>query len=347
MSFIPASSYSATKALKLVEGLQTSFSNELRELSQLMEKPIQFDAIEWLRDHGKHGGGKRLVISDDDLFNRGSINISQVQYEDEPTRRLSSATALSTIIHPQNPYAPSIHMHISLTEFKNEEGRWRIMADLNPSIEFEEDKKAFDQSLKESMPTKFEEATQQGDKYFYIPALGRHRGVSHFYLESYTCGDHEKDFLQAEQLGRSTIRQYIDILQKRIQMHTSIDDQAIQKQLKYHTLYLFQVLTLDRGTTSGLLVHNQNDLGIMGSLPAIVDKDLLRRWQSKLSHPQSQLLEGIIGCLSTGPICQVDLSVKKLLAQTVREHYQKFPEALEQQASGFKIPDTIGNHRNA
>ena len=33
-----------------------------------------------------------------------------------------------------NPYAPSIHMHISWTELKSGKGTWRIMADLNPSI---------------------------------------------------------------------------------------------------------------------------------------------------------------------------------------------------------------------
>ena len=39
--------------------------------------------------------------------------------------------------------------------------------------------------------------------------------------------------------------------------------------------YLFQVLTLDRGTTSGLLIHNQNDVGIMGSLSLYINKVLL------------------------------------------------------------------------
>jgi len=33
--------------------------------------------------------------------------------------------------------------------------------------------------------------------------------------------------------------------------------------------------TADRGTTSGLLVHDENDVGILGSLPSHVDKKLL------------------------------------------------------------------------
>jgi coproporphyrinogen III oxidase len=34
------------------------------------------------------------------VFDRASVNVSQVHYADEPTRKLASATALSTIIHP-------------------------------------------------------------------------------------------------------------------------------------------------------------------------------------------------------------------------------------------------------
>ena len=62
-------------------------------------------------------------------------------------------------------------------------------------------------------------------------------------------------------------------------------DEATAQQLAYHTLYFFQVLTLDRGTTSGLLVHDQNDLGIMGSLPAWVDRAHYR------AHPEAVALQ--------------------------------------------------------
>ena len=43
-----------------------------------------------------------------------------------------------------------------------------------------------------------------------------------------------------------------------------------KKQLAYHTRYFYQVLLLDRGTTAGLLVHDDNDVGTLGSLPGQV-----------------------------------------------------------------------------
>ena len=50
--------------------------------------------------------------------------------------------------------------------------------------------------------------------------------------------------------------------------------------------YLFQVLTLDRGTTHGLLAHSENDVGTLGSLPTVVDRQLLQSWMEKVSPPQ-------------------------------------------------------------
>ena len=85
----------------------------------------------------------------------------------------------------------------------------------------------------------------------------------------------------AELFGKGVIDSYLEILQSALATYPDADDAARAEQLAYHTLYLFQVLTLDRGTTSGLLVHDQNDLGIMGSLPARVDRDLLASWRSK------------------------------------------------------------------
>ena len=118
--------------------------------------------------------------------------------------------------------------------------------------------------------------------------------------------------------------------------------QDIKKQLDYHTLYLFQVLTLDRGTTSGLLVHNENDTGIMGSLPKFVNKKLLESWIEKVPNPQDKLLLEITKTINDNGL--IDENTKKELAQVVRNHYKKYPDSLKYQASGNTIPTTVNNH---
>lgn len=340
-----ASSPQSVDAWNLVTALQSRFVAGLEGIAERQGDPCAFSRTEWLRDEGTHGGGHRYSAPEPGLFDRASVNVSQVHYEDLPEKKLRAATAISTIIHPRNPHAPSVHIHVSWTEMKDSAGYWRIMADLNPSVVHEEYRDRFAAALEEASPLQYEEAAAQGDRYFYIPALDRHRGVTHFYLESYHTNDPSADRSLAEQVGQAAIDSYLGILESALQDHPEIDEEARATQLAYHTLYLFQVLTLDRGTTSGLLVHDQNDVGIMGSLPSHVDRELLRSWRDRVESPQDKLVASLAAILPEKSPSPVDDPIKAQLAEAVRAHYRAHPEALQMQASGNVIPPTVENHR--
>ena len=342
---ILASSLEAQKALLLVEELQNYFVNQLNNISHELGKNENCEAIEWFRDEGEHGGGVRYEARDETVFNRGSVNVSQVHYDDEVTKTLSSATAISTIIHPSNPHVPSMHMHISWTQMRDGKGYWRIMADLNPSLKNDVFQRDFDIMLDRTAGKYAEEGVEQGDKYFNIPILNRTRGVSHFYLENFNSGDFKEDITFAKKMGEAIIDTYIGIILQALQYYKSYTAEEQQQQLDYHTLYLFQVLTLDRGTTSGLLIHNQNDVGIMGSIPSHVNRELLNSWQKLMPKPQDELLHALLEALPNEKKVYVDEEVKKSLANAVREHYKKYPEALTLQASGKVVPSTVENHK--
>jgi coproporphyrinogen III oxidase len=339
---IRAKSQDSIKAYELVSTLQKRFVDKLDNLSSTLGENKKFEEVLWLRDEGIHGGGNRFEAKDEILFNTASVNVSQVHYDEDENKALQSATAISTIIHPKNPNVPSIHIHISLTCLRNKSSYWRVMADLNPSLENKEDKDIFDKVLKDLAKNTYEEGVKQGEKYFFIPALNRHRGVSHFYLENFKTNDKEKDFDFAFNFGKGVIDTYIDIISNAFQKRTTFSVQDIKKQLDYHTLYLFQVLSLDRGTTSGLLVHNQNDIGIMGSLPSFINKILLKSWEKKVEKPQDELINNLVNEINDRGI--IDKITKEKLAQKVREHYKKYPQALKYQASGNVVPDTVNNH---
>ncbi|WP_297440750.1 coproporphyrinogen III oxidase [Sulfurimonas sp.] len=343
MNMIMANSQEAQDAYKLVRALQKRFVNQLNELSKELGENKPYEEVTWLRDGGLHGGGSRFEARDAQLFNTASVNVSQVHYDEIPDKNLKSATAISTIIHPKNPNVPSIHIHISLTELRDAPSYWRIMADLNPSIFNEEDRKTFDDALRTLADKRYDEGASQGDKYFNIPALERTRGVSHFYLENYKTIDKASDAAFAQQFGEGVIDTYTSIVKNALQTRTTITQEEKQKQLEYHTLYLFQVLTLDRGTTSGLLIHNQNDVGIMGSLPSHINKALLLSWKEKVPKPQDELVQNIADTVAENGV--VDVATKERLAQVVREHYKKHPQALSMQASGNTTPSTVANHK--
>lgn len=340
----PAQSPRAASAHALVQSLQQRFVAGLEAITHTEGVPDRFAPVTWLRDEGRHGGGTRFEIGDMPVFDRGSVNVSQVHYDDDPAKRLASASALSTIIHPRNPHAPSVHLHFSFTEMRDGSGYWRLMADLNPSIPHEGDKARFIEVLREAAPEQYDHASAQGDRYFHIPALGRHRGVTHFYLEGYHTADHEADAALVRRVGEAITDGYCKILGGALERRTiTLADRATQ--LAYHTLYLFQVLTLDRGTTSGLLVHDQNDAGILGSLPSHVDRELLASWSARVPPPQDALVRALVAALPETSPSAVTLEAKLGLAQAMREHYRAHPEALELQASADVVPPTVDNHR--
>ena len=341
---VQAKSPEAKIAYQLVEDLQTYFVSKLNDISHTLGQGQECEAIEWERDEGLHGGGVRYETRDANIFNRGSVNISQVHYDDDETKKLSSATAISTIIHPKNPHAPSMHMHISWTQMRDGKGYWRIMADLNPSMADQVSQRTFDMMLDRAAGEYADEGVEQGDRYFNIPVLNRTRGVSHFYLEDFNSGDFEADVAFAKQMGKSVIDAYIGITLQALQYYITYTAEEKAAQLDYHTLYFFQVLTLDRGTTSGLLVHDQNDVGILASLPSHINRELLASWVTLMPKPQNALVEALLKALPNEMPTPVEEEMKRVLANVVRTHYTKYPEALCMQASGEIIPPTVDNH---
>lgn len=344
MSRTLASSESAQAALELVESLQQRFAERLTAVHAPLGD-AGFAPIHWLRDDGRHGGGVRLATGDTAGFDRASVNVSQVHYDDLPDKPLESATALSTIIHPRHPHCPSVHIHLSWTGFKDGRGGWRWMADLNPSIPHEGDTARFVALLESAAGEHLAGGLRNGDRYFWIPALERHRGVAHFYLEGHATDDPEADRAATRHFGETVLDGYASLLADALERSGPPTEADRQAQLAYHTLYLFQVLTLDRGTTSGLLVHSDNDVGVLGSLPSHVDRALLASWAAKVPSPQERLVAGIVDALPAQHPSPVTDAVKAALAEVSRTHYRTHPDALRHQARGEVIPTTVANHR--
>jgi coproporphyrinogen III oxidase len=347
------SSSQATPAIALVEDLQRRLVQRLEAIDRVAGGVVGFAPVEWLRDGGRHGGGVRFEIADAGIFNRASANVSHVHYDDDDARPLRSATALSSIIHPAHPRLPSLHVHLSWTELRRSSepgaGSWRLMADLNPSIPHAGDTARFKAALVDVMTRHVgadvaATALAEGDRYFFIPALQRHRGVCHAYLERHATSDADADLAFARAFGEAVIDVYAGLLEAALGEAVVVDDTMRQAQLAYHTAYLFQVLTLDRGTTSGLLVHDENDVGILGSLPGRVDRALLASWRDRAPEPMRPLVDDIVAALPDASPCPVDIAARARLAGVVRAFFRAHPGVLDLQARGSVVPPTVANH---
>lgn len=332
----------------LADQLQEHFLLTLNNYIDTTKKE-GWNGIKWERDQGVHGGGIRYQQVNSELFHRATINVSGVHYEDKERYPIDSATALSVILHPKNPYAPSMHFHISYVETRSaeKENYWRMIADLNPSISNVNDTEKFESNFKtinHMTPELLDDALEFGNMYFYIPALKRHRGTSHLFIGNLSSQDMSKENGKelAEDLAKKTIKRYASIVKNAIAAHpsNSLTVTDYEQQLYFHTVYFFQVLTLDRGTTHGLLAHSDNDVGTLGSLPNFVDKKLLSKWKELIdSDVQQQLLQQIIDLLPDDEIKNgvkgnvVDDNLRSKIANVVRKHYRGNRGATSKQAN--------------
>jgi len=344
MSAVAPRDPTARRVRTLVDELQARYAAGLARVTEAGGHPDALTPVDWLRDGGRHGGGRRLQTLDTPVFDRASLNVSGVHYDDLPDKALASATALSCIVHPRHPRAPSMHMHLSWTALRDGRAYWRVMADLNPSHEDPAHTARFVEAMCGAAGPVWDEGRAQGDRYFAIPSLGRTRGVAHFYLEGWNTGDFEADHALARRFGMAVVDGYCGILEEVVRTAARPTEAEQQRQREYHSLYFLQVLTLDRGTTSGLMVHGDNDVGILGSLPSTMDRAWLQSRVALQSPPQDALLQSLIDTLNDGPTPVVDIPTKRRLADVVRAHYRAHPAALDLQARGNIVPPTVANH---
>ncbi|RYE65550.1 MAG: coproporphyrinogen III oxidase, partial [Oxalobacteraceae bacterium] len=94
----------------------------VQDLEQIDGKPFLRDA--WERPEG--GGGISRLIEEGNVFERGGVNFSHVMgaalppsasaVRPELAGRAWEAMGVSLVLHPRNPYAPTVHMNVRFFE---------------------------------------------------------------------------------------------------------------------------------------------------------------------------------------------------------------------------------------
>ena len=156
--------------------------------------------------------------------------------------------------------------------------------------------------------------------------------------------EHKDALKLASSLAEAAIEAYVRVVQHEIDSNRedklTVTDRVAQ--LSYHTMYTFQVLTLDKGTTHGLLAHSDNDVGTLGSLPMRADTNLLEAWGEMLKEkkiPQHELMERVVSTIRThgdktdmGGVYVVNDETRSELASCVRTFYKSNRAAIKSQA---------------
>jgi coproporphyrinogen III oxidase len=246
----------------------------------------KFTEDRWTREEG--GGGKTRVISKGSVFEKGGVNTSVVFGEVTPQMRNQLkiegttwfAAGLSLVLHPSNPFVPTIHCNYRMFELYDENGRvtdnwFGGGTDLTPYYLVEEDAKHFHRVYKnvcDSFDTSFyPEFKSNCDNYFVNwHRNNERRGIGGiFYDYKRPNQENNVDFWMAfgAACGNAFDASYIPIVEKRKQAVYSANQKKWQEIRRGR--YVEFNLVHDRGTLFGLKTNGRIE-SILMSLPPTV-----------------------------------------------------------------------------
>lgn len=268
-----------------IHALQNTICGALEE----EDGKAKFFSDQWERPGG--GGGDTRVISNGDIFEKGGVNTSVVHGELSPqaAQQLKVqgtsffACGLSLVIHPHNPFVPTVHANWRYFELYDDKGKvldawFGGGTDLTPYYLFEEDVVHFHSVQKECCDA-FDEALYpkfkiQCDNYFSNHHRGEERrGVGGIFFD-HCRGDatHELEFWKGFTIdnGNSFLNGYLPIVQKRKTALYS-DHHKYWQEIRRGRYVEFNLLH-DRGTLFGIKTNGRTE-SILMSLPPTVRFD--------------------------------------------------------------------------
>lgn len=249
----------------------------------------RFIEDKWEREGG--GGGRTRVISNGDVFEKGGVNTSIVFGDVTDTMRKQLkiegdkwfACGLSLVIHPFNPFVPTVHANYRMFELydKNDQliDRWfGGGTDLTPYYLDEADAVHFHGTYKKICdqfdPSFFPQFKKVCDDYFVnTHRNNERRGIGGIFY------DHQKPSTEkdvnfwvefAKACGYGFTDAYTPIVEK--QKHKSFTPENKYWQEIRRGRYVEFNLVHDRGTIFGLKTNGRTE-SILMSLPATVRFD--------------------------------------------------------------------------
>jgi coproporphyrinogen III oxidase len=317
-SFLPP-----TDARAQVSQFMKTIQDEICQSLEQVDGEGQFREDSWERDEG--GGGRSRVLREGGVFEQGGVNFSEVWGHQLPPSILKQrpeaaghefyATGTSMVLHPRNPYVPTVHLNYRYFEAGPV---WWFGGgiDLTPYYPFAEDASHFHRTLKaacdEHHPEFYPVFKRWCDEYFYLKHRQETRGVGGIFFD-YQDGrdplyrgpdlDHpaaqyaqqltpmkprtwNEVFAFVQSCGRAFIPAYVPIVERR--KNTEYGDRERQFQLYRRGRYVEFNLVYDRGTIFGLQTNGRTE-SILMSLPPLV------RWeycyQPEPNTPEAELYE--------------------------------------------------------
>jgi coproporphyrinogen III oxidase len=185
------------------------------------------------------------------------------------------AVAVSLIVHPRNPYAPTSHANIRFFVGRPADGSeiWWFGGgfDMTPYYGFDEDCVHWHRVAREACvalgPDAYPRYKKWCDEYFFLQHRGEPRGIGGLFFDDLSEPDFETCFAFAKSVGEHYLQAYVPILERRKQ--APYGDRERDFQLWRRGRYAEFNLAIDRGTRYGLQSGRRIE-SVLASLPPLV-----------------------------------------------------------------------------
>jgi coproporphyrinogen III oxidase len=269
-----------------------------------------FAADQWDRPEG--GGGISRVLEGGQVFERGGVLMSHVTGHQLPPSasanrpqlagRSFEAMGVSLVMHPRNPYVPTVHMNVrcfiaapragAAPGTPDAEPVWWFGGgmDLTPYYAFEKDVVRFHSECRQALepfgPELHPRFKKWCDEYFFLKHRNEARGVGGIFFDDFSELGFERSFAMVRSVGDAFLKGYAPIVERHRDEPYGERERAFQAYRRGR--YVEFNLVFDRGTLFGLQSGGRTE-SILVSMPPVAHWRY--DWRPEPGSPEARLTE--------------------------------------------------------
>jgi coproporphyrinogen III oxidase len=266
--------------LEAVDGFLRDLQDRICDALERADGGERFAEDAWTRTSG--GGGRTRVLKDGAVFEQAGVNYSRVTgntlpasataHRPELAGRSWTATGVSLVIHPKNPYVPTSHANVRYFE-ADREGEAPVWwfgggFDLTPFYPFDEDCVHWHAVARDLCAPFGDEVYPRYkawcDEYFYLKHRRETRGIGGLFFDDLNDWAFERCLGFTRAVGNGFLDAYVPIVERRKGM--PYGEREREFQLYRRGRYVEFNLVYDRGTLFGLQSGGRTE-SILMSLP--------------------------------------------------------------------------------
>jgi len=250
-----------------------------------------FAVSRWVKPPGEslRGSGTTCILEDGALFERAGIGFSQVGGDRLPPSASAAhpevagcgfdALGVSLVLHPRNPYVPTVHMNVRFFrahprgDDSETSGTWWFGGgmDLTPYYGFEEDARHFHGCCRDALAPfgaqYYARFKRWCDEYFFLKHRAEPRGIGGIFFDDFNELEADRSFAMMRSVGSHFLPAYVPIVERRHALPYGEREREFQALRRGR--YVEFNLVYDRGTLFGLQSGGRAESILMSMPPTV------------------------------------------------------------------------------